>query len=69
MGLSDVLDLVKAFREKDRETPVVLMGYENPIEAMGVEKFVAGARAAGAEPIPATKVRCSPPNNSHCSNR
>jgi tryptophan synthase alpha chain len=51
VGLSDVLDLVKAFRDKDRETPIVLMGYENPIEAMGVEKFVAGAKAAGVDGV------------------
>jgi len=30
--------LVKQFREKDKTTPIVLMGYANPIEAMGVEK-------------------------------
>jgi tryptophan synthase alpha chain len=49
IGLSDVLGFVKTFREKDKLTPVVLMGYANPIEAMGVEKFVAAAKAAGVD--------------------
>lgn len=46
VGLSDVLKLVADFRAKDSATPVVLMGYANPVEAMGLEKFVAGARQA-----------------------
>ena len=49
IGLSDVLGFVKTFREKDKTTPVVLMGYANPIEAMGVEKFVEAAKAAGVD--------------------
>jgi tryptophan synthase alpha chain len=49
IGLADVLGLVKQFRTKDSKTPVVLMGYANPIEAMGVEKFVAVAKAAGVD--------------------
>ena len=49
--LSDVLGFVKTFREKDTLTPVVLMGYANPIEAMGVEKFVAAAKAAGVDGV------------------
>jgi tryptophan synthase alpha chain len=51
IGLSDVLGLVTSFREKDNRTPVVLMGYANPIEAMGVEKFVAAAKAAGVDGV------------------
>ena len=51
IGLSDVLGFVKTFREKDTLTPVVLMGYANPIEAMGVEKFVAAAGAAGVDGV------------------
>ena len=39
VGLGDVLSLVKEFREKDKTTPIVLMGYANPIEAMGTERF------------------------------
>jgi tryptophan synthase alpha chain len=51
IGLSDVLDLVKIFREKDPLTPVVLMGYANPIEAMGLEKFVDSAKSAGVDGV------------------
>lgn len=51
VGLSDVLNLVVAFRKQDDDTPVVLMGYANPVEAMGVEKFVAGAKAAGVDGV------------------
>src|SRR5690606_39646900 len=39
----DALHMVKEFRLKDRETPVVLMGYLNPVEVIGYEKFVAYA--------------------------
>jgi tryptophan synthase alpha chain len=49
--LADVLNIVVDFRKKDFETPVVLMGYANPIEAMGVEKFVAAAKAAGVDGV------------------
>ncbi|MBC7802438.1 MAG: tryptophan synthase subunit alpha [Candidatus Parcubacteria bacterium] len=51
IGLSDVLGFVKNFREKDNLTPVVLMGYANPIEAMGIEKFVSAAAAAGVDGV------------------
>jgi len=51
IGLCDVLNLVIDFRKKDSRTPVVLMGYANPIEAMGVEKFVAAARAASVDGV------------------
>jgi len=51
VGLKDVLSLVKQFREKDKTTPVVLMGYANPIEAMGTEKFAAAAKAAGIDGV------------------
>jgi tryptophan synthase alpha chain len=46
VGLKDVLRLVTEFRRKDSQTPVVLMGYANPIEAMGVEPFMRAAKAA-----------------------
>jgi tryptophan synthase alpha chain len=49
VGLSDILGYVVEFRRKDTQTPVVLMGYANPVEAMGVEKFVAAAKAAGVD--------------------
>ena len=49
VGLVDVLGMVRSFRATDRDTPIVLMGYANPIEAMGVEKFIAAAREAGVD--------------------
>ena len=51
MGLRKVLELVVAFRAANQETPVVLMGYANPIEAMGVEVFAAAAKAAGVDGV------------------
>jgi len=51
VGLKDVLSLVRKFREKDKVTPVVLMGYANPIEAMGLEKFAAAAKSAGIDGV------------------
>ena len=51
VGLSDVLKLVGEFRRTDPNTPIVLMGYANPIEAMGVEQFVAAAKAAGVDGV------------------
>jgi tryptophan synthase alpha chain len=49
MTLKRTLDLVAGFREGDRETPVVLMGYYNPIYAYGVERFLKDAQAAGID--------------------
>lgn len=51
MSLRGVLELVREFRRADGETPVVLMGYLNPIETMGYATFVAGARAAGVDGV------------------
>jgi tryptophan synthase alpha chain len=51
VGLSDVLKLAVEFRKTDDATPIVLMGYANPIEAMGVEKFIAAAKAAGIDGV------------------
>ena len=50
-SLSGVLDLVRGFREHDRETALVLMGYLNPIEAMGHDRFAAAAAAAGVDGV------------------
>lgn len=47
----DALDMVKAFREKDQTTPVVLMGYLNPVEVIGYEKFVAYAKDCGVDGV------------------
>src|SRR3954470_15581289 len=43
------LDLVRAFRKGDDATPIVLMGYYNPIYIYGVEKFLVDAKAAGID--------------------
>jgi tryptophan synthase alpha chain len=51
VGLGDVLALVARFRSEDASTPIVLMGYANPIEAMGMEKFVDAAQAAGIDGV------------------
>lgn len=50
-SLRDVLAMVGAFRERDRETPVVLMGYLNPVERMGAEAFAEAAGAAGVDGV------------------
>ena len=51
VGLRDALDVVAQFRERNRDTPLVLMGYANPIEAMGVDAFVRRAREAGVDGV------------------
>jgi tryptophan synthase alpha chain len=47
--LTDVLAMVRAFRADDAATPIVLMGYMNPVFAYGVERFAADAAAAGVD--------------------
>ncbi len=51
VGMADVLAFVRAFRSTDSATPVVLMGYANPIERMGTEAFLAAAAAAGVDGV------------------
>jgi tryptophan synthase alpha chain len=51
MTLRKVLELVVQFRQTDAKTPVVLMGYANPIEAMGLEKFADAAAQAGVDGV------------------
>jgi tryptophan synthase alpha chain len=51
VGLRDVLGMVAAFRKTNANTPVVLMGYANPIEAMGWDGFCAAASAAGVDGV------------------
>lgn len=50
-GLHHVLDMVRKFRERDADTPVVLMGYLNPVEVMGYEAFATAAEAAGVDGV------------------
>lgn len=47
MTLNKVLALVVEFRQHNQHTPAVLMGYLNPLEAMGYAEFAAAAQAAG----------------------
>ena len=51
VGLKDILGMVKQFRQDNTATPVVLMGYANPIEAMGYEKFASQAQAVGVDGV------------------
>lgn len=51
VGLRTVLEYVRAFRTTDSTTPVVLMGYANPIERMGVEAFAKAASEAGVDGV------------------
>ena len=51
VGLSFVLEGVRQFRAADTATPVVLMGYLNPIEMRGVERFADEAAAAGVDGV------------------
>ena len=51
VGLRDVLGMVKTFRQTNAATPVVLMGYANPIEHMGYESFAQAASAAGVDGV------------------
>lgn len=51
VSLRDVLKLVEQFRETNQSTPVILMGYLNPIEAMGAESFAKAAKNAGVDAV------------------
>lgn len=51
VSLRQVLGMVAEFRRTNQRTPVVLMGYANPIEAMGADTFVAGAAEAGVDGV------------------
>lgn len=49
MTLKKTLQLVRSFRESDAATPIVLMGYYNPIYIYGVDKFLVDAKSAGVD--------------------
>src|SRR5437762_850155 len=51
VGLADVLRMVTDFRRADSATPIVLMGYANPVEAMGIDKFATAAKVAGVDGV------------------
>ena len=50
-SLTDVLGMVKTFRQDNENTPVVLMGYLNPIEVMGYETFAQACKDAGVDGV------------------
>ena len=58
VSLRTVLDCVKVFRQRDGSTPVVLMGYMNPIERYGYEGFVIDAAKSGVDGV--LMVDCPP---------
>ena len=55
IGMTQVLEMVRVFRSKDANTPVVLMGYANPVERYdlkhGADSFVRDAAAAGVDGV------------------
>jgi tryptophan synthase alpha chain len=51
VSLQHVIEMVAQFREKDKETPVILMGYANPLEAMGYQQFAEQAQKAGVDGV------------------
>ena len=51
VGLTHIFEHVKTFRSTDATTPVVLMGYLNPIEIRGVQRFAQEAKAAGVDAV------------------
>lgn len=48
-SLRDALAMVKAFRQDDQQTPIVLMGYANPVHKMGYQNFADNAAEAGVD--------------------
>ncbi|MCK4951318.1 MAG: tryptophan synthase subunit alpha [Gammaproteobacteria bacterium] len=62
VSLHNVLEMVRNFREKDTDTPVVLMGYLNPVEVMGYEKFAQAASDAGVDGLLTVDL---PPEEAH----
>ncbi len=51
VGLKNVLDMVAEFRQTNQKTPIILMGYANPIEAMGQATFTQAAKVAGVDGV------------------
>lgn len=51
VGLTAVLEMVKAFRQTNQVTPIILMGYANPIEAIGAIAFADRAKAADVDGV------------------
>src|SRR5207237_2208555 len=51
VGLRQIFEMVREFRTQDKTTPIVLMGYLNPIEVMGYGRFAEAAAAAGVDAV------------------
>lgn len=51
ISLKHVIEMVKEFRQQDMDTPVILMGYLNPVEVMGYEHFASAAARAGVDGV------------------
>lgn len=51
VSIKHVFDMVRQFRVKDKETPIVLMGYANPLEAMGYKAFAQKAEEVGVDGV------------------
>jgi tryptophan synthase alpha chain len=51
IGMPQVLEMVRTFRKTNDSTPVVLMGYANPVERYGIERFVTDAKTAGVDGV------------------
>jgi tryptophan synthase alpha chain len=51
IGMAQVLGFVRGFRESDANTPVVLMGYANPIERYGIPRFIKDAKDSGVDGV------------------
>ncbi len=49
VGIEQTINMVKSFRQNNQHTPVVLMGYLNPVECMGHQEFVSRAKDAGVD--------------------
>jgi len=62
VSLHDVLEMVRRFREENSHTPVILMGYLNPVEVMGYEDFATAAAEAGVDGVLTVDM---PPEESH----
>jgi tryptophan synthase alpha chain len=62
VSLHDVLEMVERFRQDDSHTPVILMGYLNPVEVMGYEDFATAAEEAGVDGVLTVDM---PPEESH----
>lgn len=51
VSIHHVLDMVSQFRQKDKETPIVLMGYANPLESIGYKAFAEKAQEVGVDGV------------------